>query len=165
MWVGKEMPKFKEFLTRKIKENHPDYEYFFWTNDNITRENFPVSYDIITTLLEFNKISRYNKLSMVSDLMRAEIIYNHGGIYLDTNYLVFKKNGLDDWLTFKGMFITQLYPYHRFQREGTVFAAMKGFDRVKRLVDHRSISTRNHYSKQAHIEAGPTFFTATVLGE
>lgn len=102
---------------------------------------------------------------MVSDLMRAEIIYNYGGIYIDTNYLIFREHGLDDWLTYKGMFITQIYPFHRFQREGTVFAAMKGFDRVKRLVDHRAISTRNHYSNQAHIEAGPTFFTRTVLAE
>lgn len=97
--------------------------------------------------------------------MRVEIIYNHGGIYIDTNYLVFKKNALDDWLTFKGVFNTQIFPYHRFQREQTVFAAMKGFDRLKRLVDHRAISTRNIYAKYINIETGPTFFTATVLGE
>lgn len=37
IWVGQEMPKFKQFLTQKVKESHPDYEYFLWTNDNITR--------------------------------------------------------------------------------------------------------------------------------
>lgn len=65
---------------------------------------------MISTLLEFNKKSRYSKLSMVSDLMRAEIVLNHGGIYLDTNYFVFAKNSFDDWLSYRGVFATQLYP-------------------------------------------------------
>jgi mannosyltransferase OCH1-like enzyme len=71
IWVGGEMPAFKQLLAQRIRDNHPDYEYSLWTNANITRENFPVSYDLITALLEFNENSRYNKLSMVSDLMRA----------------------------------------------------------------------------------------------
>ena len=110
-----------------------------------------MSYDIIKHLLKYSEHSRYKKFSPISDFMRAEIIYNHGGIYIDTNYFVFRKNALDDWLTFKGMFSTQIFPYHRFQREGGVFAAAKGFDRLKRLVDHRAISTRNIYSKLMHI--------------
>lgn len=120
---------------------------------------------MISTLLEFNKKSKYNKLSMVSDLMRAEIVLNHGGIYLDTNYLVFRKNGFDDWLSYRGVFATQLYPYHRFHREGSIFAAPKGSPALKRLVNHRAISSRNYYSKQAHIEAGPSFFSSTVQGQ
>lgn len=98
------MPNFKKLLTNRIKENHPNFEYYLWTNDNITRENFPVSYDLIKRLIEYSKDGKYKKYSAISDLMRAEIIYYHGGIYIDTNYLVYRKNALDDWLTFKGMF-------------------------------------------------------------
>ena len=48
------MPNFKKFLTNKIKENHPNFEYYLWTNENITRENFPVSYDLIQHLIKYS---------------------------------------------------------------------------------------------------------------
>jgi hypothetical protein len=42
---------------------------------------------------------------------------------------------------------------------------VKGSDKIKRLIDHRVISTRNHYSKHANIETGTSFLSRTVLGE
>lgn len=97
--------------------------------------------------------------------MRSEIIYNHGGIYIDTNYIIFHSHALDDWITYKAMFVSQIYPLHRSQREGGIFAAMKGYPTLKRLVDHRAISSRNLYSNHANIEAGPSFFVHAIRGE
>ena len=78
-----------------MRDTHPDYEYYLWTEHNITRENFPVSYDLMQTLLEFNKKSPYNKMAMVADIARNEIVYRHGGFYFDTNYLIYVNNTLD----------------------------------------------------------------------
>lgn len=156
------MPKFRKFLMDKNKENNPSYEYYLWTNDNITRKNFPVSYDLIQRLIEFNNGSRHNKMSMVADLMRAEIIYNNGGISINTNYLVLRKGELDDWLSFKAVIGTHVFPSHRSQRESSIFAAMKGYPRLKRIVDHRAISTRNYYSIFPPAESGPAFFSHVI---
>jgi mannosyltransferase OCH1-like enzyme len=41
IWVRGEIPNFKQFLMKRLRDAHPDYEYFLWTEDNITRENFP----------------------------------------------------------------------------------------------------------------------------
>jgi mannosyltransferase OCH1-like enzyme len=40
-WIKGEMANFKKFLIKRLKDAHPDYEYFLWTEQNITRENFP----------------------------------------------------------------------------------------------------------------------------
>ena len=99
VWVGGTIPEFKQFLMQRLRDAHPDYEYFLWTEHNITRENFPESYDLLQTLLEFDKKSPYSKMAMVADIARNEIVYRHGGFYFDTNYMLFKNNTLDLFLT------------------------------------------------------------------
>ena len=32
----------------------------------------------------------YSRLASVSDLMRLEILYRHGGVYIDTNYEAYR---------------------------------------------------------------------------
>jgi len=61
----------------------------------------PHTYDLIQTLLKFNRKSPYNKMSMIANFIRLEVIYKYGGFYLDTNYMFLKKHGLDDFLTYK----------------------------------------------------------------
>lgn len=54
----------------EIKKLHPEFEYILWSKVNITKTNFPFTYDIIQTILEFNKVSTFNKLAAVADFMR-----------------------------------------------------------------------------------------------
>lgn len=44
------MPKFKQYLSKRLREAHPDYEYTLWSEDNFTRDNFPQSYDLLKNL-------------------------------------------------------------------------------------------------------------------
>lgn len=41
IWVRGEIPQFKKFLMNKLRDAHPDYEYYIWGEANITRKNFP----------------------------------------------------------------------------------------------------------------------------
>ena len=52
------------------------------------------------SLMKFDLRSPYNKMSMLSDLIRHEAIYRHGGFYLDLNYLPFGDHALDKFLTY-----------------------------------------------------------------
>lgn len=45
--------------------------------------------------------------------MKHEIIYHHGGFYMDTNYLIFGKEGLDNWRTFKAVIPSLIDPRQR----------------------------------------------------
>jgi len=40
-------------------------------------------------------------MAMIADLMRIEIVYNHGGFYFDTNFYMFRNHTLDNWRTYK----------------------------------------------------------------
>lgn len=66
-------------------------------------------------------------MAMVADIVRLEIMYKHGGIYIDTNYYVFRQNSLDDWLTFKAVIPAQLVMQFKYLRENGFFACVKGY--------------------------------------
>lgn len=62
---------------------YSNYEVKLWKEENITRQNFPNTYDLIQTFLKFNKHSPYGKLASVTDFMRHQILYYEGGIWKD----------------------------------------------------------------------------------
>lgn len=47
-----------------------DYKYKLWTNLDITRENFPLTFDLIQLLFEFKKNNKDFRLTTITDLMK-----------------------------------------------------------------------------------------------
>lgn len=74
------MSKSAEAFVSKIKELHPDFEYRLWGNEEITPGNFS----------NFELIISRPKHAQKADIMRYEILYRHGGIYLDIDMEVFQ---------------------------------------------------------------------------
>jgi mannosyltransferase OCH1-like enzyme len=83
MWID-------TFRIDYIKKN-PEYEYILWNEDNINPlfQDFPI-YRIIYDL-EYT----YNGKS---DLLRYLILYNYGGIYLDSDSVWINDKSFDDLL-------------------------------------------------------------------
>ena len=81
IWVGpNKMPDVCVNYIKQIKELHPDYEHRLWTDEDLTEENFSNLEYIKSTPIYAQK----------ADIMRYEILYKHGGIYLDTDFEIFK---------------------------------------------------------------------------
>ena len=81
IWVGPNpIPSKSLRFIQELRELHPDYEYRLWSDKDITHDNF-VNYELIL------KSSSY---AQKADIMRYEILYRHGGIYLDIDMEVFK---------------------------------------------------------------------------
>ena len=55
---------------------YPNYQIKIWREENITKESFPLTHDVLQTLLKFNKKSPYNKLASVTDILRHEVLYH-----------------------------------------------------------------------------------------
>jgi len=73
IWIGKEVPKeFLEFQ-KSWKEHHPDWEYRLWTQHNIP----------FNELRNYDLIKDSSNLGEVSDLVRLELLYKFGGLYVD----------------------------------------------------------------------------------
>jgi len=76
IWIGKEVPQEFESYCNSWKKHHPDWEYKLWTQHDIPN------------LLLHNKdliVSSRNP-GEISDLLRYEILYQFGGVYVDMDF-------------------------------------------------------------------------------
>lgn len=77
---GKEMPSFLRTCIESWEKKCPDYEIICWNEDN---------YDMtkITYVKEAYESKRYG---FATDAARLDILYQHGGIYMDTDVTLLK---------------------------------------------------------------------------
>jgi len=76
IWIGDNVPeKFKPFQ-RSWLENHPDWKYRLWTQDDIKQFGFK----------NIDLIDASNNPGEISDIMRYEILYRYGGVYIDFDF-------------------------------------------------------------------------------
>ena len=111
-WFGhNEMPKLAQKCIKSWKEKCPDYEIICWNEDNFD----------LTQNQYMRQAYEAGKWAFVSDYARLKIVYDHGGVYLDTDVELLKSlDGLLDGGAFMG-----------FEDKGVVatglgFAAEKG---------------------------------------
>lgn len=102
------------------KKYCPDYEIIEWNETN-----FDVNMNKFT-----EEAYKNHKWAFVSDVARLYIIYNYGGIYLDTDIEL--KDNLDEWLNYDGWFAFQ---YENTINTGLGLAGKKGNRIVKLLLD------------------------------
>lgn len=78
------LPKTYKLCQDEIKKLHPDFEYRFYTDediDNFIKKYFPEYYK------RFNELPR---MIMKIDMFRYFLMYKYGGLYADMDYLMFK---------------------------------------------------------------------------
>lgn len=120
-WFGNsELPDEAKKCIESWKKHCPDYEIKRWDESN---------YDVKKN--QYMKEAYENKKwGFVPDFARLDIIYNYGGIYLDTDVEIIKP--LDNFLVNKG--------YMGFEDDfnvnpGIGFAAEKGLPIIKKMMD------------------------------
>ena len=78
------LPEIYKMCQTEIKRLHPDFEYRFYTDedmDRLMKTQFPEYYD------KFNELPR---MIMKIDMFRYFLMYKYGGLYTDMDYLMFK---------------------------------------------------------------------------
>jgi mannosyltransferase OCH1-like enzyme len=85
IWIGNIMPSILNKYTSSFK-NMEGYGYKIWTNKDLTETNFPKTWKYIDLLLNKKKI----KYASIADLMRLELLFWYGGIYVDTSFEAIK---------------------------------------------------------------------------
>jgi len=76
IWIGKEVPEKFRVFQESWKKYHPDWEYKLWTYNDIEGFNF------------YNEelIKQSRNPGEISDIMRYEILYRYGGLYVDLDF-------------------------------------------------------------------------------
>ena len=77
---GNPLPELAERCIRSWKDNCPDYEILRWDESNTFFQENSYSYEAYEA----------GKYSFVSDVVRLRLVYEHGGIYLDTDVELLK---------------------------------------------------------------------------
>lgn len=112
-WFGRNpKPELAEKCIESWKKFCSDYEIIEWNEDN---------YDIQSAPLFVRQAYEAKKWAFVTDYVRLEVVYNNGGVYLDTDVEVIKP--LDDLIKYNAFFGTQ---------NGIVIATGLGFGAEKK---------------------------------
>jgi len=80
IWLGSPLPIKYFRLIKSWIEKHPDWEYKLWTDKDVE------PFGMVNKKL-FDSIDNYG---IKTDILRYEIIYRHGGLYIDTDFKCIK---------------------------------------------------------------------------
>ena len=100
IWVGNSKPpKLNSFYMNTCKMD--GWKYKLWTDEDLTKKNFPITFNLIEKIIQVGKLDKKlnKKLAQIADLMRLELLYRNGGVYIDTTAECLKN--LDDLLNHK----------------------------------------------------------------
>ena len=137
-----------EFID-KIKELHPDYEFRLWTDKDLTSDNF----------LNLEYIHKAIKYAQKADIMRYEILYRYGGIYLDTDFELLKN--ITSLLTHDLVICNEDSNYKHYMSIGFI-AASKGHKILKRCVENIQFCSLNGLEDPICVETGPWYFRKQI---
>lgn len=76
IWLGGEIPEQFKALSETWKKYHPDWEYTLWGDLDISKFSFK----------NRELFDKAPNMGMKSDILRYEILYNYGGLYIDTDF-------------------------------------------------------------------------------
>jgi mannosyltransferase OCH1-like enzyme len=75
MWIGPKLPPLK--MMKTWKDKHPQYEYIFWNETELQNQNM--------SFCCLDKINDIREICGKVDIMRWEILYKYGGIFIDAD--------------------------------------------------------------------------------
>lgn len=122
---GKEMPSLGKKCIKSWQKYFPDYEIRRWDESNFD----------VNTIPYVAEAYRQRKYAFVSDYARFLILYNHGGVYFDTDVEVLKPM---EHIMEKGEFMAREnsdYSVNTGVAPGLGLAMEKGSDVLKDLLD------------------------------
>ena len=120
-WFGrKELPRQYKECIESWRKYCPDYEIIEWNEDNYDYKKIPY----------IRQAYELEKWAFVSDYVRLDVVYQYGGIYLDTDVEVVRNlDLLRNSLMFCG------FEQGNDVNTGLGFGAVRGFEHLKKMRD------------------------------
>lgn len=152
VWVGSELPEQQKAFIATWRENNPEYELFKWDESNIDFE-----------LPQISAAYRQRQWAKVADIVRLAAVLRYGGIYLDTDFMVFKS--LDPLLRHRCFYGFQ-YEFHETDWVANgAFGAEPDHWFVKRALGHLCAMTSGVLWLQRPTAFGPKLITRLLREE
>ena len=147
-WFGTEKPENVQNCIKTWKEKMPDWEYL-----EINESNFDINYNEYVKSAYANK-----KWAYVSDVARLWALYTYGGVYMDTDVLVYQP--LDKFL--KHSFFTGFEQSH--YPVTATMGAEKGNKLIKEMLDVYNNKTFQTHENWEDYETN-TMIMSDIIGK
>lgn len=135
---------------RTWKDHNPDWEFILWDDEKLKNINI---------INKKHVINDCNNYSMESDILRFDILYQFGGLYIDTDFECLKP--LDRFFNNREFIVCRQNPKGP-SICGAFFAATKHHPLVKKLVDGIAKRSITHKGKHCVEKYGPTYITDLI---
>jgi mannosyltransferase OCH1-like enzyme len=149
IWIGSTVPEqFKKFQ-KSWQFNHPDWDYHLWTQEDIA----------MLHLQNADLIAKSHNPGEISDIMRYEILYRFGGVFLDMDFECL--NPLDE-LHYRYDFYIGIQPLDSglVQLGIGIIGSIPGHPLLKRVIEELRANYHNPLlHNNAPARTGPLFFT------
>ena len=182
IWIGNlEYPDYFQSFLKTFHQYMPEFEIKVWGNKDLTKKNFPRTIDYIRKakrlhgkpmvdeygekMLNFKlEPLLYSKWAQITDLMRLEIVYNHGGYYFDTTFEILKP--LYNLLNKKKYTFVGCNEIPRFKvvdiLSNSFFGAIKGNPILRRLLSKKKLNKINFHDFQVDFQTGPGYLRSGI---
>jgi len=131
------------------KDHNPDWEFIFWDDEALK------SIDIINK----KYLDDCDNYSMKSDILRFDILYQFGGLYIDTDFECLKP--LDPFFDNRDFIVCRQNPNGP-SICGAFFAATQYNSLVRKLLDGIPQRSITHKGKHCVAKYGPTYITDII---
>jgi len=149
VWLGSPLPEEYKAFVQSWKDNHPDWEYILWTDEKV--KEFP-----LINQHYYDEATNYGEKS---DILKWELIYRIGGVYIDTDFECIKPL---DVLHYTYDFYVGIQPLDTniVQLGAALFAAHAGHPILKHCVE---TIKDDRDKKQIVLKTGPLHFTKSLF--
>jgi mannosyltransferase OCH1-like enzyme len=143
IWVGQnQIPEAYIYYIQSWLFNHKDWKYYFWDDSNIPK------------LFNQDLYDNADFYAQKADILRYEILYNYGGVYVDCDFLCLKS--IDE-------LIENIYGFSAYESAEYVAIGIMGFKKgdlfLKKIIQYIDYNILINKDKSIPNQTGPVFFT------
>ena len=182
IWIGNnDFPDYFKYFLKTFEENFKEFDIKIWNNNDLKKENFPITYEYIQKAKKLHgkqmydrdgkkmyninmEPITYSKWAQITDLMRLEIIYRNGGYYFDTTFEILKP--MYNLLNKKKFRFVGCNEIPRFKNvdilSNSFFGANKGNIILKRLLSKKNLNNIDFYNSSVDFETGPGYLRSGI---
>jgi mannosyltransferase OCH1-like enzyme len=183
IWIGGDPPDYLKLFMKSFEKNMPEFEIKLWGNKDLTKKNFPLTYEYIKKAKKYQgkpmredkdlgghilrdinmKPYTHAKWAQITDLMRLEIVYRNGGFYFDTTFEILKPmyNLLNKKTKFVGCNEVPRFKNVSFL-SNSFFGAIKKSPILKRLLSKSKLNKIRFDSIYVDNETGPSYLRSGI---
>jgi mannosyltransferase OCH1-like enzyme len=150
VWIGGKVPEeFKEYMRSWVMNHFEGWEYKLWTDEEVAK----------IKLYNQNYYDLSDNPGVKSDILKWEIVYRYGGVYIDTDFECLQPL---DIFHYTYDFYTGIQPFDTqfLQLGAALFGAVPGHPILKHCVE--TIKDDWHH-KGAPTKTGPLHFTKSFF--